>query len=85
MTDAVDAREAPDHICQQLWMLSGRQMTTREPLDVDPEPREPFARCRDLSGLEGVLLAGGDVEGNGVGPDALELRVPESFGSAKRW
>src|ERR671924_397244 len=47
-------------------MLGGRQMTTRERLDVDPERRQPFARGDDLSGLEGALLAAGDVEGNGV-------------------
>src|SRR4051812_674393 len=63
-------------------MLSGREMTTREPLDVDPEPREPFARCRDLSGLEGVLLAAGDVEGNGVSEFASDRGKIPSLGIA---
>ena len=51
-------------------------MTTREPLDVNPERREPFARGDDLSRLEGVLFAARDVEGNGVSElsnDRLEI------------
>jgi hypothetical protein len=55
-------------------MLGGRQVTTREPLDVDPERREPFARADDLSVLKGVLLAARDVKGNGVSELASDRR-----------
>src|SRR5919201_3312562 len=82
LADAVGASQSPDRVCEQLWVLGGRQMTARERLDVDRERPEPLARGRDLSGLEGVLLAARDMKRNGVAKLANDRREVPALGVA---
>src|SRR2546430_15229510 len=63
-------------------MLECREVPAREPFDVDPEGREPFARGDDLSGLERILLAAGDVEGDGASELPNDRREIPSLGVA---